>query len=260
MRTAPAPAAAPAPWVVSIDRADGSVCLDTTSESSASLPGLRAEFSGVLFEPEDLAARLGVAGQPLSSAALLLLAYRQLGDDWLDALAGHFAIIIDDRSRERLVAVRDRMGQHPLFYAETGTTIFFSWSIARLLEQPGVSADFNRVQLAEHLLGRWPVAEETYYAGVRRFFFSLLIRDTSRSPLGADAVSKYANLETPRSLVADHRPDGLSNLEAVTLLTWADLGKVLKEARDSARRTDERGCAERAMSWMQSKGLVSDAG
>lgn len=99
----------------------------------------------------------------------------------------------------------------------------------------------------------------SYYAGVRRFFFSLLIRDTSRSPLGAEAVSKYANLETPRSLLAEHRPDGLSNLEAVTLLTWADLGKVLKEARDSARRADERGYAERALSWMQSKGLVSDA-
>jgi hypothetical protein len=100
----------------------------------------------------------------------------------------------------------------------------------------------------------------SYYAGVRRFFFSLLIRDTSRSPLGAEAVSKYANLEMPRSLLADHRPDGLSNLEAVTLLTWADLGKVLKEARSSARRPDERGYAERALSWLQSKGLVSDAG
>ena len=168
MRTAPAPAVAPAPWVVSIDRADGRVCLDATSASSASLPGLRAEFSGVLFEADDLAARLGVAGQVLSPAALVLLAYRQLGDNWLDALAGHFAIVIDDRSRERVLAVRDRMGQHPLFYAEAGTTIYFSWSIARLLEQPGVSSDFNRVQLAEHLLGRWPVADETYYAAVRR--------------------------------------------------------------------------------------------
>lgn len=99
----------------------------------------------------------------------------------------------------------------------------------------------------------------SYYAGIRRFFFSLLIRDTLRSPLGAEAVSKYADLDTPRSLLADHRPDGLSNLEAVTLLTWADLGNVLKVARDSAR-PDERGYAERALSWIQSKGLVSDAG
>ncbi len=97
----------------------------------------------------------------------------------------------------------------------------------------------------------------SYYAGVRRFFFSLLIRDKSRSPLGVEAVAKYASLDVPRSLLADHRPDGLSNLEAVTLLTWADLGKVLRAGRDSARRHDERGYAERALTWMQSKGLIA---
>ena len=99
----------------------------------------------------------------------------------------------------------------------------------------------------------------SYYAGVRAFFFSLLIRDKSRSPLGAEAISKYATLDVPRSLLADHRPDGLSNLKAVTLLTWAHLAKVLQEGRDSARRHDEHGYAERAISWMRSRGLLADA-
>ncbi len=100
----------------------------------------------------------------------------------------------------------------------------------------------------------------SYYAGVRVFFFSLLIRDKSRSPLDVEAISKYANLDTPRSLLADHRPDGLSNLRAVTLLTWAHLGKILQQGRDSARRHDERGYAERALSWMEKKGLLADPG
>ena len=100
----------------------------------------------------------------------------------------------------------------------------------------------------------------SYYAGVRTFFFSLLVRERSRSPIGVDTVSRYANLETPRSLLDAHRPDGLCNLRAVTLLTWAKLGTVLREARDSARRIDERGYAERALSWMQRKDLLSDAG
>lgn len=100
----------------------------------------------------------------------------------------------------------------------------------------------------------------SYYAGVRDFFFSLLIRSNSRSPLGVEAVSRYSNLNTARSLLADHRPDGLSNLKAVTLLTWADLGKVLHEGRESARRQDECGYAERALLWMREKALVGDAG
>lgn len=100
----------------------------------------------------------------------------------------------------------------------------------------------------------------SYYAGVRSFFFSLLIRDESRSPLGADAVSRYADLITPRSLLTDHRPDGLTNLKAVTLLTWQDLGGVLQSARASSRRADECGYADRALSWMHDKGLVRGAG
>src|SRR5690349_20294467 len=115
MRPAAAPIADDAPWVVTFDRATGSASVDAAPIASASAPGLHAVFSGVLFEADDLAARVGAAGQSLSSAALVLRAYQQLGDRWLDALAGHFAIVIADRARDRVIAVRDRMGQHPLF-------------------------------------------------------------------------------------------------------------------------------------------------
>src|SRR5438105_14755626 len=98
----------------------------------------------------------------------------------------------------------------------------------------------------------------SYYAGVRDFFFSLLISQKSRSPLGVEAIERYSNLATPRSLLADHRPDSLANLRAVTLLTWANLGTVLQHAIDSARRTDERDYAQLALAWMEKRGLLSD--
>lgn len=100
----------------------------------------------------------------------------------------------------------------------------------------------------------------SYYAGVRRFYFSLLVRDASRSPLGVQAVAKYSNLDVPRTLLADHRRDGLPNLGAVTLLTWAALGPVLAACRDEAAREDERSYAERALVWMQGKGLLAQHG
>ena len=100
----------------------------------------------------------------------------------------------------------------------------------------------------------------SYYAGVRDFFFSLLIRQKTKSPLGVEAIERYSDLKTPRSLLAEHRPDGLSNLKAVTLLTWANLSIVLQEAHNSALRSDEQGYAERALSWMREKGLLGDAG
>jgi len=100
----------------------------------------------------------------------------------------------------------------------------------------------------------------SYYAGVRDFYFSLLIRAEARSPLGIEAVKRYSDLDTPRSLLADHRPDGLPNLKAVSLLTWVNLGEVLRAACAGAHRLDERGYAERALMWMESKGLIKNPG
>jgi hypothetical protein len=99
----------------------------------------------------------------------------------------------------------------------------------------------------------------SYYAGVRDFFFTLLVDSAERSPFGAQMVSRYKDLTTPRSLLSGHRPDGLMNLKAVTLLTWSDLAAALTAA-SSSQRADERGYAERALSWMQAKSLVAASG
>jgi hypothetical protein len=94
------------------------------------------------------------------------------------------------------------------------------------------------------------------YAGVRQFFFSLVV-SADRSPQGTEAIARYSDLAVPRSLLTLHRPDGLTNLKAVTLLSWADLGAVLTTSMASVGRNDECGYAERAVAWMQNKGLMS---
>jgi hypothetical protein len=96
----------------------------------------------------------------------------------------------------------------------------------------------------------------SYYAGVRDFHFSLLIRTAERSPLGAAAVARYGDLSIPRKELRAHRPDGLPNLRSVTTLTWASLGSVLNYAQQSASRSDEQGYAERAVEWLRTKGLM----
>jgi hypothetical protein len=94
------------------------------------------------------------------------------------------------------------------------------------------------------------------YAGVRSFFFSLLVESAERSPVGAETVARYQDLSVPRSLLSGHRPDGLMNLKAVTLISWADLGAVLMTAAQTVARSDEAGYAKRAIEWMKLKGLV----
>jgi hypothetical protein len=99
----------------------------------------------------------------------------------------------------------------------------------------------------------------SYFAGGRDFYFSLLVASATQSPVGVKTIARYRDLSEPRALLASHRPDGLANLKAVTLLTWADLGDILTAAMNSTRRGDERNYAKRALAWLREKGLLAGA-
>ena len=100
----------------------------------------------------------------------------------------------------------------------------------------------------------------SYYAGVRHCYFSLLVSSKRTSPVGCDTVMQYQDLSVPRACLSGHRPDGLQNLQAISLLTWAHLGHVLTVAAGTARGSDEKGYAERAIEWLAQKGLSDDGG
>jgi asparagine synthase (glutamine-hydrolysing) len=130
---------------------------------------VHATFSGTLFDADDLARTLGVSdGAHANPAELALCAYQRLGDRWMHPFRGHYAVIVEDRRQDRVIAARDAMGLHPLFVARSSRGLVFSWSTEALLAQPGVSRALNRVLLAEHLLHRWSDPRETYFAAIER--------------------------------------------------------------------------------------------
>jgi hypothetical protein len=98
----------------------------------------------------------------------------------------------------------------------------------------------------------------TYYAGVRPFYFSLLVRSREQSPLGAERVDRYASPGVLSPLLP-HRSDELKNLAGIGVLTWADLGTVLETAAAGARRHDERAYAARARDWLMQRGIIARA-
>ena len=181
-------------WVVAVGRSPRAIELSAPGNAiSATAPGLKVVFSGTLFDTDDLARRLGwPAGKPYDAPALVLAAYQRDPDQWAETLSGQYAILVDDRSRDRVVAVRDRMGTHPLFYTVNGSRVLVSWSIDALLAQPGVSQDLNRLALADHLAYRFPDINETYYAAIRRVppGHLLEIRD------GSIATRRYWNVSS----------------------------------------------------------------
>ena len=92
------------------------------------------------------------------------------------------------------------------------------------------------------------------YAGVRRFFFSLLVSSEQRSPIGMQRLREYQDLEVVRTKLERHRPDRLMNLEAIGSLTWVQLGATLAHAEVNAPHEDERLYANRAVAWLRDRG------
>ena len=86
------------------------------------------------------------------------------------------------------------------------------------------------------------------------------MKDERYSPRGAQAVARYSDLESVKNILKPHRPDGLSNLKSVSLITWRQLGQTLCQATQNASLPSERGYAERALEWLGAKGLVTHAG
>lgn len=141
---------------------------DEAMWSAAAEHDVETFVAGPIFDLDSLIARLGLPEDTATPARVALAAYRTLGEGCLESIKGRFVLLITDRSNGRLLAVRDRMGVHPLFYAETGGGCLLSPSIEALLSQPEVSRELNRVVLAEHMMHRWVDPTETYFAAVRR--------------------------------------------------------------------------------------------
>jgi hypothetical protein len=97
----------------------------------------------------------------------------------------------------------------------------------------------------------------SYFAGSRDFYFSLLVTSPEQSPEGASVVQAYKDLNEPKRQLSAHRPDGLHNLKAISLLTWARLARVLEHSAANSTREDEKGYASRAIAWLKTRNIVA---
>jgi asparagine synthase (glutamine-hydrolysing) len=183
-------------WVVEFDPEVAELQLreGTDGAGFASYAGSTVLFSGVLFNRTELAGQVG-AEEELSDAELVARVYTRRRERIAEALNGTYALLVRDPDREELLAVRDRMGCHPLFYAEADGRTVFSDSIETLVRQPGVSRALNRRVLALHVWPAWWIEDkdETYYESVRRVVAGTVL--TFRR--GARELRRYWNPAPP---------------------------------------------------------------
>ena len=97
----------------------------------------------------------------------------------------------------------------------------------------------------------------SWHAGVRDFYFSLLVLDAAMAARGAALAEKYRASRNEVVEKLPHRPDGLQNLRGIGLLRWSDCAAVLEESAMSAGQDNERVVATRAVEWLRGKGIPS---
>lgn len=93
---------------------------------------VNGEFYGYKAIRDDLRAR-GSHFRTDSDSEIALHLYLQHGMRATEQLRGEFAVLIADQRRDIMIAIRDRFGIKPLFYAVTPDGVFFASEIKALL-------------------------------------------------------------------------------------------------------------------------------
>lgn len=185
-------------------------------------------YNGEIFNYIELRAELLARGHKFrtqSDTEVIVHAYDEYGDAFVDHLNGQFAFALWDRKRRRLLLVRDRAGILPLYYAQLpGGTVFAS-EVKALLASGHVQAALDPDGFDELMTFWAPVAPRTVFAGVNIVPpGEMLVLDASGTHR-----KRYWHWEFPR--VADLRRDPAGKLEA-------ELHQILGDATQIRLRAD----------------------
>ncbi|MFC3502617.1 N-acetylglutaminylglutamine amidotransferase [Micromonospora krabiensis] len=134
--------------------------------------GLALVFNGCVYNYPELREELRAAGHTFHSTSdteVVLVAYAQWGERFVDHLVGMFSIGLVDQARRRLVLARDRLGIKPLYLAESPERLRFASSLPALLRAGDLDTGIDPVALHHYLSWHSIVpAPRTILRGVRK--------------------------------------------------------------------------------------------
>jgi asparagine synthase (glutamine-hydrolysing) len=134
--------------------------------------GLTAVFNGMIYNYPQLRHELENAGHRFFSSGdteVILKAYAEWGEDFVDRLLGMFAVVIVERDTGRVVMARDRLGIKPLYLAEVPGALRFASTLPALLAGGGIDTSIDRVALHHYLSFHAVVpAPHTILQGIRK--------------------------------------------------------------------------------------------
>lgn len=126
-------------------------------------------FNGEVFNFIELRSdlrRLGHRFRTQSDTEVILHAYEEYGDRFVERLAGQFAFALWDARRQRLLLARDRVGIRPLFYAKNAGRLLFASEVKAILAVAPELAALDERGLAQIFTFWATVGQQTVFRGV----------------------------------------------------------------------------------------------
>ena len=171
-----------------------------------------------------------------SDTEVIVHLYEEHGERCVEQLNGMFAIAIWDVRQQKLVLLRDRLGQKPLFYAEAGGAFLFGSEVKAILavlpEPPEV--DFEAVH--HYLSLRFIPAPHTMLRQIRK----LPAAHTLVWQHGQVRLSRYWDLsfeekfQRPEAELLEQLQDKLRQAVASHLVSDVPVGAFLSGGMDSS--------------------------
>src|SRR5919107_5371047 len=110
--------------------------------------------NGEIYNHEALRGELHARGHAFAThcdTEVLVHAYEEWGDAFLERLRGMFALAIWDTRRRRLLVARDRFGIKPLYWRSEDGVLSFASELKALRRQPGFRGDLDPEALEAYL-------------------------------------------------------------------------------------------------------------
>jgi asparagine synthase (glutamine-hydrolysing) len=128
-------------------------------------------FNGEIYNFPELKSQLETLGHQFRTKCdteVIVLGYKQWGDDVLNRLNGMFGLAIWDARRRRLVIARDPFGIKPIYYRIDRGSVFFGSEIRPVIATTTEKPEVDPVSLNLFLRYRFTPSPRTVFAGVQK--------------------------------------------------------------------------------------------
>jgi asparagine synthase (glutamine-hydrolysing) len=167
--------------------------------------------NGEIYNYPELTTELKALGHTFatrSDTEVLVHAYEQWGEAFLDRLNGEFAVAIWDRERRELLLARDRFGIRPLFLAEHDGEVAFASEASALLRHPKAERRLDPFALVETFTLWSVLPDRSAFPGIRELPAGHLLRV---GPDGPKPMRRWWALRFgPREGTRTERPEALA--------------------------------------------------